>query len=124
MPEPDTPPAELPTAASPAAAEAFAAEIRDTGGIWLISASGDIDLDSAPELEAVLRQAIDAAPSRVIVELKSVTFLDSSGLRVLVEAQRGLSDAGAALVIDGMSEAVRRVLEVTGLLAELADQHD
>jgi anti-sigma B factor antagonist len=117
MPEPDTPP-------TPGSSEAFATEIQETGGIWLIRASGDIDLDTAPKLEAVLSRAIDAAPSRVIVELRSVTFLDSTGLRVLVDAERRLSDAGGALVIDGMSEAVRRVLEVTGLLADLADRRD
>ena len=67
---------------------------------------------------------IEAAPSRVLVELENVTFLDSSGIRALVLAQRRLDEIGAAFVIDGMSEAVKHVLEIAGVLDSLSDPPD
>jgi anti-sigma B factor antagonist len=102
----------------------FGTHVRETGELWLLRVRGEIDVATSPKLEAVLDEAIAAQPARVIVELDSVTFLDSTGLRVLVEAQRRLQECGGTLVIDGMSEAVRRVLEVTGLLAGLAGSGD
>ena len=104
--------------------DGFDAQVRDSGELWLLRVRGEIDLASSQKLEAVLDEAIAAQPSRIIVELDSVTFLDSTGLRVLVEAQRRLQQRGGTLVIDGMSETVRRVLEVTGLLASLVESDD
>jgi anti-sigma B factor antagonist len=113
-----------PRTAVPTAPEGFEAHVRESGALWLVRVRGEIDLASAPKLEAVLDEAIAAQPARVMVELESVSFLDSTGLRVLVEAQRRLQQGGGTFVIDGMSETVRRVLEVSGLLAELADSDD
>jgi anti-anti-sigma factor len=104
--------------------EEFEAHVRESGALWLVRVRGEIDLASAPKLGAVLDQAIAAQPAQVMVELESVSFMDSTGLRVLVEAQRRLQQRGGTLVIDGMSETVRRVLEVAGLLAELAASDD
>ena len=94
----------------------FGAEPGSDEGLWLVRARGEIDLESAPRLEAVLAEAIAAGPNRLIVDLESVEFLDSTGLRVLVEAQQRLDQQGGTLLFEGISAAARRTLEVTGLL--------
>jgi anti-anti-sigma factor len=95
----------------------FSADTRsDAGNIWVVRVKGEVDVSNAPKLEAIIEQVADSAPSRVLVELEDVTFLDSSGIRALVLAQRRLEEVGAPLVIDGMSAAVERVLEVAGLI--------
>lgn len=88
-------------------------------GVCLVRAQGDVDVDSAAQLEAVLGAALSDGPAQVILDLEGVSFLDSSGLRVIVEAQRKAAADDATLVIDGMSAAVERVLEITDLLQSL-----
>jgi anti-sigma B factor antagonist len=83
----------------------------------VIAARGEVDLATAP----VLRDAVEGADpeaSVVVVDLTDVSFLDSSGLRVLAQCQRMLSgpdEDGAAMRVVVASPAVQRVFDVTGL---------
>jgi anti-sigma B factor antagonist len=84
-------------------------------GAPVVVATGAIDLAST----GVLADAIDAASGAavVVVDLSGVTFLDSSGLRVLAQQHRRLTDGDdrsrLALVVPG--DPVARVLEAAGL---------
>ncbi|WP_432984444.1 STAS domain-containing protein [Dactylosporangium sp. CA-233914] len=87
-----------------------------TDGAVTVTASGELDMTSAPELINVLRHAIHAhRPSRVDLDLTAVTFMDSTGLQVLVAAD---TDVGGGLRITGASPTVYRLLELTGVLSE------
>jgi anti-anti-sigma factor len=88
---------------------------------WMVEVSGEIDMVTAPKLQAVLDEVAGSQPSKVLLELKDVSFLDSSGIRVLVNAQNAFKQQGVGLAIDGMSGAVAQVLETSGLLASLTD---
>ena len=97
-----------------------AAQRRDAE-TWIVTVSGELDLATAPELEAVF-EAVDATSSdRVLVDLAGVAFLDSSGIRALVRAKRRLDGIGAPLVVDAVSEVARQVLEISGVLEALSD---
>jgi anti-sigma B factor antagonist len=86
------------------------------GGTVTVTASGELDLTSAPELIIVLREAIRThGPSRVDLDLTGVTFMDSMGLQVLVAAN---TDVGGGLRIIGTSPVVFRLLQLTGVLEE------
>ena len=98
----------------------FSADVTSTGAIWVVRVAGEVDIATAPRLAATFDTVIEAVPSRVLVELDDVTFLDSSGIRALVLAQRRLDEVGASFVIDGMSEAVKHVLEIAGVLDSLS----
>jgi anti-anti-sigma factor len=76
---------------------------------------GEIDLGTAPLLQAELSRLADAGRRRVRVDLRDVTFMDSQGLNVLARAHRRLVAEGAALTLVAPSEPVRRVLEITGV---------
>ena len=77
-----------------------------------VAISGEIDAHTAPAVAAALAAA-DGEP--LVVELSGVDFVDSSGLRVLLEAHHNRSDAGRTLVLARPSVAVQRVLDVAGL---------
>lgn len=79
---------------------------------------GQIDSHTATALD----EALDAAPSAasVSVDLSEVSFVDSSGLRVLVRAHKRLADGGGALTLVKPSQPVTRLLDMTGLSSELA----
>ena len=76
-----------------------------------ITASGEIDAHTAPALAT----AIDAAGPEVALDLSGVEFVDSSGLRVLIDAHQRLSEGGGALRLVTPSEPVRRLLEISGV---------
>lgn len=95
--------------------------VESPGGICVVRVGGEVDIATAPQLQAVFDEVLEASPDSVLVELDDVTFLDSSGIRALVIAKRRLSEVGASFVIDGMSEAVKHVLEIAGMLEDLAN---
>jgi stage II sporulation protein AA (anti-sigma F factor antagonist) len=56
----------------------------------------------------------------LVIDLSAVTFLDSSGIRVLVHAYQALNEAGGSLRVRGATGVVRRALEIVGLDGVLA----
>lgn len=82
---------------------------------WTIE--GEIDAHTAPKLAASLAERPDA--DELVADVAGVSFLDSSGLRVLVEATRAATEAGRELVIARPSAAIRRVVEISGLTSTL-----
>lgn len=100
----------------------FGAETRQgEGGIWVVRISGEVDMATAPRLNTTFEAIIESGASRVLVELENVSFLDSSGIRSLLLARKHLEEIGATLVIDGMSDSIRHVLEIAGVLDQLAN---
>lgn len=86
----------------------------DTGQL-VVAAEGQVDLATAPELAAALTQSQQNYPREVVVDLTAVDFLDSVGVRVLVEAARQAADLDVQLSVRGASGWVARVLEITGV---------
>jgi anti-anti-sigma factor len=83
----------------------------------VVVARGEIDLASSPELQAALRSPEAQAPS-VVLDLREVTFMDSSGLGVIVGQNARAREEGfsfAVAVTEGRE--VARILELSGLTA-------
>jgi anti-sigma B factor antagonist len=93
----------------------FDIAVSDRAGTTVISLVGELDLATAPSLKAVLAEVAQQHPGDVQVDMRGVTFLDSSGISVLVQAHKQLESRGSALRLHGVSESPRRVLEVAGL---------
>ena len=92
----------------------FAADVTVelSGDTATLAVTGDVDIVSAPSLrEQLLR--IDAR--NVVVDLAGVTFIDSSGLGVLVAALKRAREAGGELTLRSPSRPTRKVLDITGL---------
>lgn len=80
----------------------------------VVSVSGDIDLVTAPQLDAALTRVLRERPDVVVVDLVKVEFLASAGLTVLIGAhQRAVGRTRLRVVADGV--ATRRPLQLTGL---------
>ena len=87
----------------------------DLGGDSTLVLRGEVDLGTAPLLRAEMSRLADAGRTRIRLDLRDVGFMDSQGIHVLAEAHKRLSTTGGALRLIAPSEAVRRLLEVTGL---------
>ena len=87
----------------------------EADGRRVITVRGEVDLATAPELEAGIRNALDGGTRSVVLDLDGLTFIDSSGLRVLVSLKNDAESRQAALTLRNVPRHARRVLEVTGL---------
>jgi anti-sigma B factor antagonist len=75
---------------------------------------GELDLYNAGDVREALDQACARRPGRIVVDLADVTFIDSTGLGVLVEARSKLPDRKTFLLSEPQPET-RRALEISGL---------
>jgi anti-sigma B factor antagonist len=102
----------------PAPFQASASELE--GGIRLLEVNGELDLSTSTQLEGPLEEAVSSPAAAVLIDLTDCTFIDSTGIAMVVRAwQRVDAAAGnggeGGLVLCCQNEQVRRVLEVTGL---------
>ena len=76
---------------------------------------GDIDLSVSPSLRATLADLHDETPDRIIMDLESVDYMDSSGIATLVESMQKARLAGHGFILCRVTERVRTVFEIANL---------
>lgn len=82
----------------------------------LIQLSGRLDSNTARDLEAVLPVRVQSHKV-VLVDLASVQYVSSAGLRVLLKGAKGAKASGANLMLSGLAPDVREVFDVSGFSA-------
>lgn len=93
--------------------------VKIVGEATVVEVRGEIDLHWAPQLRAALIKAAQVESPRVVVDLSEVSFLDSTGIGVLVGALKRVREKGGVLHFCGAASRVRRVFEITGLMQAL-----
>ena len=76
---------------------------------------GEIDLHVSPRVAASLSAIIQKKPERVVVDLSGVSYIDSSGLAVLIEGMQSVEAYGGKFVLAGLQENVRPIFEIARL---------
>ena len=89
-----------------ASPEQLTVEKFDEGSLHVVALAGELDLATAPIAGEALEQGLD------VLDLSRLEFMDSAGVRVLVGICRARRDP---LVVRGVTRAVRRILDLTGL---------
>jgi len=84
-------------------------------GHAVVHVSGEIDLAARSLFQECLDEVIVASDGDVVVDLAEVSFIDSTGLSVLLQARERLGTAGRKLRIARQSPSVTRLLELAGL---------
>jgi len=84
-------------------------------GIFVVTASGELDVWSAPMLDEQLHAVVDRAGAFLIVDLSAVPLIDSVVLGVLVRYAKHLRSAGKELMLVSDDPRTVRVIEITGL---------
>jgi anti-anti-sigma factor len=77
---------------------------------------GELDLGSAPELERELREIEATKPRRILIDLRSLDFIDCAGIALIAQAQRSAHAAGHRLALRSGPGQVRRLFQLTGLV--------
>ena len=87
----------------------------DQGGNCVITLVGEVDLYSSPQVRKVVIKAIPKTKDAVGVDLSGVTYMDSSGVAVLVEGLKAAQKKGKRFALLAPSQSVMKVLELTRL---------
>ena len=100
----------------------FTVEVHDLSGLTVLKLSGELDLSSAETLrEAMLSLDLDAA--NVEMDLRGLSFLESSGIGVIISACKRIRASGGTFSVSCDHNLARRTLEVSGLV-DFLELHD
>ena len=97
----------------------FRVEMRTEGQATVVGVAGELDLASSPELEQQLEQFYASDNELLVIDLRGLEFMDSTGLSVIVSAHQKLIDAGRRLIIVRGPQQVQRLLDLTGVAERL-----
>lgn len=90
-------------------------DVETRGGATILSPRGDVDMSRAPSFREQVRVALAARPRRLVVDMGSVEYMDSSGLATLVEAMRNTRAIGTELVLCALNPRVLAIFEIARL---------
>jgi anti-sigma B factor antagonist len=101
-------------------AVSLSVESRAQPAVAVVEASGEVDLATVPKLREEISEHIVARRTNLLVDLRAVTYLDSTGLGVLVGAAKAVNAAGGSLRLVCDNPRLLRLLRITGLDKALA----
>lgn len=90
-------------------------EIVDYKGMKVISPAGEIDMHTSPELRKEIMSFVGQRITPLIVDLKNVTYIDSSGIATFVEGLKGTMSYGGRLKLLGLAPQIREIFSFSKL---------
>jgi anti-sigma B factor antagonist len=101
--------------AGPAGPPPFGCTVHASGGVVTVAPTGELDLGTVPLLESAISYQRDLGNAKLVVDLRGVTFIDSSGVHLLLRLAQNAADGGHAFRVVPGSERVQRVFALTGV---------
>jgi anti-anti-sigma factor len=89
--------------------------VEELEGIPVVRVSGEMDLATIPELRIVVNELTGRSPRALVFDFSGITYLDSSGLGLLVSAKRRLGAYGGEVVVITAAGCVLKALALSGL---------
>ena len=95
------------------------------GGVYVFTVRGELDMNTAPELDRNLEDALASADASIMLDLSECEFIDSTGIALIVRAWQRLDrDAGGEgrgrFVLCCINHQVRRLLKITGVESSIS----
>jgi len=94
----------------------FRVKEQVVGATHIVRAVGELDGGTACQLRAAVDRALDALPAVVVVDLGAVTFIDSAGVRAVLERRTVMSTLDTQLRVVATGEQVRAVFALSGVM--------
>jgi anti-sigma B factor antagonist len=91
--------------------------------VCVVSAQGEVDMAEAPLLRDAIRAGVDRGATHVVADLTDVSYLDSTGLGVLIGFTRELGDSGGQFIVVASDPQLLRLFEIAGLDGMLRVDH-
>jgi anti-sigma B factor antagonist len=93
----------------------FAVETQTTGRATTLALNGELDLLSSPRLAQALDEVTRSDSELIIIDLRPLEFMDSTGLHLLIQAQQQAVDAGRRFALIRGGDQVQRLFDLTGV---------
>lgn len=94
------------------------------GGIRAFTVRGELDMNTAPQLEKSLETALSESDASIMLDLSGCEFIDSTGIALIVRAWQRLDreggEGGGKLVLCCINHQVRRLLKITGVESSIS----
>ena len=81
----------------------------------VLQLEGEIDLHVSPEVAESLRTMVENKPKILVVDLAKTTYLDSSGLAVLIEGMQNVQEYGGKFALANVQESVQHIFDIARL---------
>ena len=89
--------------------------IRENNDVVIMDINGEIDLYNAPDIKENIKNQMESGKTNIVINLDKVSYIDSSGIGVLISSLSNLKKAGGSLKIINVYASVRKVFELTKL---------
>jgi anti-anti-sigma factor len=89
--------------------------VESEGDVVRLALTGELDISSASRVEREIALLEDQTPRVLVLDLRGLEFMDSTGLRIVVSANARAEQAGRRLVVVRGPEAVHRIFRITRL---------
>lgn len=94
--------------------EFFGVDVVQTDGTAQVAVRGEVDVATAPRLWDAI-DGVDGDTRELVIDMSELTFMDSTGIRVLIRAHELLRSRGGRIVVRAPEAGVRKLLEVTSV---------
>jgi anti-sigma B factor antagonist len=91
-------------------------ETDNTKSVSVMKVKGRVDSETAPELDAALSKLLGDGRNKIVLDLQSVDYLSSAGLRALVKALKDAQGSGGDVHLASVSEPIEVILRTVGML--------
>ena len=92
------------------------AEVRTVGNVSIVDLSGRITLGEGSGLvRNTIKELVNSGHTKIIVNLKEVTYIDSAGLAAFIEGMQKVEAYGGKFALAGLQETVRSIFEISRL---------
>ena len=95
--------------------------VEARNGVALVALTGELDMASSPDLEDRLELLRSDGVRAIVIDLRGLTFVDSTGLRAFIRAKSHARENGHRVLLIGASRQARRVFDIAGVSFLLDD---
>jgi anti-anti-sigma factor len=88
--------------------------VRDEGDTKVVMLNGKLDTNTTPSAEAEINALLDAGAQKLLINFEQLTYISSSGLRLLLALAKRMKSAGGDLKVCSLNEMATEVFEVSG----------
>ncbi|MFX3634373.1 MAG: STAS domain-containing protein [Candidatus Pristimantibacillus sp.] len=101
--------------------EQFQIEQEETKDSYILNVSGELDLSVVPQLRSVLEPVVNQADKGLILNLKNLTYIDSTGIGIIVSVLKIRDGLQAPFIVQEIPPSIKRLFDLTGISGYLKE---
>jgi len=87
----------------------------EEGNVWIIEPVGEVDIYTSPQFKEILLSTIEEKPVDIAIDGKSLSYIDSTGLGVLISALKKAKENNKSIIITNIKPNIKKLFSLTSL---------